>query len=176
MSKQRTNTDWDAVELDYRAGLLSIVAIGKKHGVSESMVRKHAAKRGWIRDLSEQVVHATKAKLVRGEVRGSGASAPDYSHTDAEVIEAASSEAASVIMAHRADLAVWAGIAARLGNALQGMEINEDNHGDFARSLNAGVDAQLKVIKGQRQAYNLDEASTTETYEQRLARLMEADK
>jgi competence protein ComGC len=34
--------------------------------------------------------------------------------------------------------------------------VTEDNHDKFARSLNAGVDAQLKVIKGERQAYNLD--------------------
>ena len=36
------------------------------------------------------------------------------------------------------------------------MEVTEENHDKFARSLNSGVDAQLKVIKGERQAYNLD--------------------
>lgn len=41
--------------------------------------------------------------------------------------------------------------------------MTNDNHNEFARSLNAGVDAQLKVIKGERQAYNSDteEGDTT---------------
>lgn len=41
--------DWTAVEADFRAGILSNRQIGKKHGVSESAIRKEAGKRGWVR-------------------------------------------------------------------------------------------------------------------------------
>ena len=76
--------------------------------------------------------------------------------TEAEIIEEASDKVAAVVLAHRVDLAQWRGIANKLSAALQAINVNEDNISDFSRSLNAGVDAQLKVIKGERQAYNLD--------------------
>ncbi|MNN86442.1 hypothetical protein D3C81_2038660 [compost metagenome] len=59
-------------------------------------------------------------------------------------------------MAHRVDLGQWREISNKLRVALSGIAVDEDNLGDFSRALNAGVDAQLKVIKGERQAYNLD--------------------
>ena len=75
---------------------------------------------------------------------------------DAQIVDEASDEAASVVLAHRADLGQWREISNKLRAALSDIEIDEDNLGDFSRALNAGVDAQLKVIKGERQAYNLD--------------------
>ncbi|WP_252108980.1 MULTISPECIES: hypothetical protein [unclassified Halomonas] len=148
--------DWEAIESAYRAGSLSIRNIAEKHGVSDTAIRKHAAKHGWQRDLTEQVRKAARDKLVREKVRESGSQEP--ARTDAEIVEEASTEAASVVLAHRNDLAQWRGISAKLLRALGAMEVDESNHGDFARSLNAGVDAQLKVIKGERQAYSMDEA------------------
>jgi hypothetical protein len=41
--------DWTAVEADFRAGILSNRQIGKKHGVSESAIRKEAKKGDWVR-------------------------------------------------------------------------------------------------------------------------------
>ena len=76
---------------------------------------------------------------------------------DAQIIDHASDEAAHVVMAHRAGLSEWRSIAARLSASLSVMD-TEDNHDKIARSLNSGVDALLKVIKGERQAYNLDDA------------------
>ncbi len=149
-----TKPDWEAIERAYRAGSLSIRNIAEKHGVGESSIRKRAKKHGWQRDLTEQVQQAARDKLVRSEVRTSGPQ--DAVRTDAEIVEEASTEAAAVVLSHRAELAQWRGIAQKLCGTLAGMDVTEDNHDKFARSLNAGVDAQLKVIKGERQAYNLD--------------------
>lgn len=142
--------DWEAIESAYRAGSLSIRSIADKNGVSDTAIRKRATKHGWHRDLTGQVRKAARDKLVREKVREAG------SRTDKEIIEAASTEAASVVLAHRYGLAQWRGISVKLLRALDDMDVNESNHNDFARSLNAGVDAHLKVIKGERQAYNLD--------------------
>lgn len=146
--------DWEAIERAFRAGSLSVRAIAEKHSISDTAIRNHAKKHGWERDLTEQVRQTTKSKLVRSEVRAVGSH--EQVRTDAEIIEEASTAAASVVLAHRSDLALWRGIANKLCAALADMDVNEDNHDRFARSLNAGVDAQLKVIKGERQAYNLD--------------------
>lgn len=146
-------TDWEAIERAYRAGLLSVRAIGESHDVNHATIIKRAKKEGWARDLTDKVRTATKQK-VTSAVTTKG----NHSElvTDAEIIEEASEQAASVVLAHRSDLAMWRGIANKLCAALAEMDVTDDNHNDFARSLNAGVDAQLKLIKGERQAYNLD--------------------
>lgn len=151
MAKQ---PDWEAIESAYRAGSLSIRVIADKYGTKEGTIRSRAKKHGWQRDLTEQVRTATKGKLSRTSSRA-GVTHRDP-REDADIVEAASDEAADVVMAHRASLAQWRRIAGKLCDALDDMDVTADNHGEFARSLNSGVDAQLKVIKGERQAYNLD--------------------
>jgi len=146
--------DWEAIERAFRAGSLSVRAIAERHKISDTAIRSKAKKNGWSRDLTEQVRQAAKGKLVRTDVRA------DSSHceprTDNEIVEEAATEAASVVLAHRTDLAQWRSIANKLSATLRAMAVTEANLGDFSRALNAGVDAQLKVIKGERQAYNLD--------------------
>lgn len=148
---KRRPIDWEAIEGSYRAGSPSVVAIAEEHGITEGAIRKRAKKEGWSRDLSGRVQAATKEKLVRESVRGEGTN-----RTDAEIIEGESSKRVDIVLAHRQDLTQWRSIAGKLFTALRDMTVDESNHNDFARSLNAGVDAQLKVIKGERQAYNLD--------------------
>lgn len=145
--------DWEAIERAYRAGSLSVRAIGDAQGVNHATILKRAKKEGWARDLTEQVRAATKQKVTKA-VTTDGNHAPLV--TDADIIEEASDQAAAVVLAHRTGLAQWRTIANKLCVALQGIQVTEENIGDFSRSLNAGVDAQLKVIKGERQAYNID--------------------
>lgn len=164
MSKQ---PDWEGIERAYRAGQLSIRAIADKFGSNEGTIRSRAKKHGWQRDLTEQVRAATQGKLSRT------ASRSDVTQReDAEIIDQASDEAAEIVLAHRHGLAQWRGIANKLCVALAEMDVTEDNHDKFARSLNAGVDAQLKVIKGERQAYNLDTEEGDKTVSD-LAALMD---
>ena len=147
----RKSIDWESVEASYRSGSPSVRALADKHGLTEGAIRKRAAKECWKRDLTEKVQAATKEKLVRTKVR-----TESTQRTDAEIIESESDVRTELVLSHRADLAQWRGIANKLCDALSGMDVNEDSLGDFSRALNAGVDAQLKVIKGERQAYNLD--------------------
>lgn len=161
--------DWEAIERAYRAGLLSVRAIGETHGVNHATILKRAKKEDWKRDLTDRVRAATKQKVTTSVTTKSNQSKVV---TDAEIIEEASDQAAAVILAHRAGLAQWRSIADKLSDALVAMDVNADNAGEFARSLNAGVDAQLKVIKGERQAYNLDTEEGDKTVSD-LASLMD---
>jgi hypothetical protein len=160
--------DWEAIERAYRAGSLSVRAIAENNSLTEGAVRKRAKKEGWTRDLANQVKTAARDKLVRSSVR----TPSTQPRTDAEIIEEASDQAASVVLAHRVGLAQWRSIADKLSVALAEMDVDEDNLGDFSRALNAGVDAQLKVIKGERQAYGLDSEEGNKTVDD-LASLMD---
>jgi|AntDeeMinimDraft_5_1070356.scaffolds.fasta_scaffold06197_3 hypothetical protein len=157
--------DWESIEHAFRAGSLSIRSIADHHGIAEGTVRKRAKKHDWQRDLTEQVQQEARRKLVRAK------SAQDAVRTDAEIVEEASSEAAAVVLRHRVGLAQWRSISDKLCAALADMDVTEDNHDKFSRSLNAGVDAQLKVIKGERQAYSLDEPSEGEEDAKRVERV-----
>ena len=50
---ERKQVDWEGVERDYSAGLLSLREIGDKYGVDESGIRYKAKRNGWVRDLSK---------------------------------------------------------------------------------------------------------------------------
>jgi hypothetical protein len=93
--------DWEAIERAYRAGALSIRAIAERHGVSDTAIRKRAKAGNWERDLSEQVRKEVRNKLVRGEVRDDQPANPE---NDAEIIEEAAQEGATVVRSHRRDI------------------------------------------------------------------------
>lgn len=149
--------DWEAIESAYRAGSLSVRSIAERHDISHVAIAKKAKKEGWQRDLTEKVQQAVKAKIA-GTVTKDGYQ-PSYQSevvTEEQIIENASNEGAAVVLAHRTGLARWRAIADKLCTALTNMPVVAENLSDFSRALNSGVDAQLKVIKGERQAYNLD--------------------
>jgi hypothetical protein len=156
----RKSIDWESVEASYRSGSPSVRALAEKHGLTEGAIRKRATKEAWARDLTDKVIAATKDKLVRTKVR-----TESTQRTDAEIVDDESDQRAGLVLSHRTGLAKWRTIADKLCTALDDMDVVAANLGDFSRALNAGVDAQLKVIKGERQAYNLDtdEGSKTVT-------------
>ena len=167
----RKSIDWESIEASYRSGSPSVRALAEKYGLTEGAIRKRASKEDWKRDLTGKVQAATKEKLVRTKVR-----TESTQRTDAEIIESESDVRAELVLSHRTDLAQWRGIANKLCDALSDMDVTADNAGDFARSLNAGVDAQLKVIKGERQAYNLDTETGNKTVSDLAAMMDELSK
>ncbi|WP_048306466.1 helix-turn-helix domain-containing protein [Halomonas sp. PR-M31] len=142
--------DWEAIERDYRAGQLSIRHLAANHGVPESTVRTRARNLGWSRDLTRQVQAATRAKLAQG-------SRSKTAQDDARIIDDASNDAASIIEIHRKAIGQWRDLAVRLADHLRTLDISNEEHDRFARSLNTGIDALMKAVKGERQAYSLDD-------------------
>jgi hypothetical protein len=106
----RAATDWERVEADYRAGLLSLREIAAKAGnVTEGAIRKRAKRDGWSRDLAARI-NAKAEELVRKEaVRTEGTqSDPAYqtANPPAErlIVEANAEAIAAVRLSHRADI------------------------------------------------------------------------
>ncbi|MEC4022179.1 hypothetical protein VSO52_05180 [Pseudomonas fulva] len=161
--------DWEAIERAFRAGSLSVRAIADVHGISHAAISKRAKKEGWQRDLSDKVRSAVKAKVTKAvTTTGYQSSAV----TDEQIIDEASDKGAAIVLGHQRGWSRWSAIAEKLSAALESIEVNEENIGDFSRALNAGVDAQTKVVKGERQAYNLDAEEGDKTVDT-LASLMD---
>lgn len=82
---KKQGPDWERIEIDYRAGLLSLREIAARDGnVTEAAIRKRAKKHGWERDLGARIQARADALLVRGlAVR---AREPEIVEVNAQVI------------------------------------------------------------------------------------------
>lgn len=117
-------TDWEALEREYRAGVLSLRELAKKYDVSESYIRKRAKEKGWERDLTERVQERVRSKLVRSEVRT--INARTNLRTDTEIIEAAAETAVQVVQIHRRDVRHGRTICAALFAELHDTSANRE--------------------------------------------------
>lgn len=114
--------DWEAIERDYRAGILSIRELASQHGVSDTAIRKHAKKHGWTRDLTAKVQERAKALVVRAEVRTA-----NNLRTERELVEEAAQTVAAVQMLHRRDVAAGRGLVELLMTQLHEAASHRDD-------------------------------------------------
>jgi hypothetical protein len=99
LSDVKAVADWERVELDYRAGLLSTREIGAAHGLSHTAVNKRAKQHGWTRDLTAKIKAKADALVARAEVSSEVAS--QRAATELEVIEAGALRLAQVRGGHK---------------------------------------------------------------------------
>lgn len=118
---ERKQVDWEGVERDYSAGLLSLREIGAKHGVTHGAINKRANRDGWARDLSAKI--KIKADLlVSTEMVSTAVSTKKAS--EKEVIEANAQAIVNIKLAHRGDIRK----SKRIVNALfDELELTTDN-------------------------------------------------
>lgn len=193
--------DWEAIERDYRAGLLSVREIAGRHGCTHTAINKRARADGWARDLKAKIKAKAEAMVSRREVSSevSRVSTVSPVETEQQIIEANAEAIVSVRMAHRADIRRSRGMANKLLDELEQLTDNRElfeqlgelmrNPDDFGNDrLNdlyrkmVDLPNRTKVMKElaetlktlitlERQAYNLDEQEHEDTYEERLRRL-----
>ena len=97
-------TDWEALEVEYRAGASSVRELARKYDVSDTAIRKKAKASGWERDLSAKVQERVRSKLVRTDVRTPTREGRELRTSEAEIIEAAAETAVQVVQIHRRDV------------------------------------------------------------------------
>lgn len=95
--------DWERIEADYRAGLLSIREIAASQGISHTAIQKRAKAHGWERDLSAKIKSKADALVAKREVAKEVAT--ERAATDKIVVEANAEVIANVRMSHRSDIA-----------------------------------------------------------------------
>ncbi len=182
---ERITPDWERIEADFRAGILSLREIAGQHGITEGGIRKRAKRDGWVRDLSAKIQaradDLVRKAQVRAEVRST------RSVTDREVIEANAERIAQVRGEHRADinrmrklvLDLLAELEAVTGNVGLFEELGEFLRGDgesadtkraevYSRAISMAsridglkklADAMKTLIALEREAYGLETTS-----------------
>ncbi len=99
---KRKQIDWEALEIQYRAGIRSLKDIGAEFGVSDAAIIKRAKRDNWSRDLMAKIQARADAKvsasLVRAEVSA------QTKVREQEVVEANAQAIADIRLAHRRDI------------------------------------------------------------------------
>lgn len=95
VAEKRVGADWESIERDFRAGVLSIREVAKLHDVSDTAIRKKAKAQDWQRDLTDKVNEKVRTELVRNEVRTADP------QTEREIVEVAAATVVQVVRGHR---------------------------------------------------------------------------
>ncbi|WP_219930829.1 hypothetical protein [Alcaligenes faecalis] len=115
--KQRAAPDWERIEADYRAGLLSVREIAASQGITEGAVRKRAKRDDWTRDLQPKIKAKADDLVRKAEVR-------TPVRTEREVVDANAQVIADVRVCHRRDIVRARNLAMKL---LDELEVQTDN-------------------------------------------------
>lgn len=101
-TKKRKTHDWEAIELDYRAGVLTLRQIGEKNGVSHAAISKRAKRYEWERDLKTKIQAKADALVTRATVTKEVTK--ETLDTEREIVSANGEAIAQVRLAHRKDI------------------------------------------------------------------------
>jgi hypothetical protein len=99
---KRKVIDWEAVEMQYRAGTRSLKEIGAEFGVSDAGIIKRAKRDGWARDLKAKIQAKADAKVSASLVSAEVSAGRKL--TEQVVVEANANAQATVRLAHRNDI------------------------------------------------------------------------
>lgn len=95
--------DWERIELDYRAGAMSLREIAANHpGTNHVAIARRAKAEGWTRDLSERIKAKAEDLVTRAAVTADVTA--NRAVTEKQVVEANAQDQASVRLAHRKDI------------------------------------------------------------------------
>lgn len=112
--------DWEAIRIDFEAGVLSLREIAKKHdnAVSHVQIKRRADKEGWTRDLKAKIDHKAEELVRREAVREEQRAAARVN--EGVVVEANARAIADVRLSHRRDIATARTLSMQLLARLQG--------------------------------------------------------
>ena len=130
--------DWERIELDYRAGAMSLREIAANHpGTNHVAIARRAKTEGWTRDLSERIKAKAEDLVTRAAVTADVTA--NRAVTEKQVVEANAQDQASVRLSHRKDIQRKRAIVAGLMDELEA-QVGPDNAalladlGDMLRS------------------------------------------
>lgn len=182
-TQRRKKTDWDAVERDYRATSLTLKELGIKYDCKPSAIANQAKRKGWQRDLTDAVKHATSARLIQvsvaeavGAAVEAGSKSAAQAATDAVMAQAEMN--VRIITSHRRRLADLHDLVDSAKAKLE--EVGETlvdvrEAAVFVQATANLAGATKTLIEQERKAFGLDEegAKKADSYEDMLRNISE---
>lgn len=100
---EKTAPDWERIEVDYRAGVLSLREIAAANGITHGAINKRAKRDGWCRDLAAKI-KAKADELVSKQAVSTAVSA-EKAVTERQIIDANAQRIADVQGGHKSTAA-----------------------------------------------------------------------
>lgn len=94
--------DWESVEIDYRAGILTLRELAVKHGGNHVAITRRAKKEGWVKDLSKRIQSKADELVTKRTVTADVTA--ERAVTEAAVIDANAQVIADIRLSHRKDI------------------------------------------------------------------------
>jgi hypothetical protein len=101
--EKKAAPDWERIETDYRAGLLSVREIAASQGITHGAIQKRVKRDGWERDLTAKIKAKADSLVATGEV--ATLVATEKTATDKIIVEANAHVIAGIRLSHRSDIA-----------------------------------------------------------------------
>lgn len=101
--QKKAAPDWERIEADYRAGLLSVREIAASQGITHGAINKRAKRDGWERDLAKRIQAKADALVSKREVSRLVSAAAVA--TDRAIVEGNAEVIANIRLTHRSDIA-----------------------------------------------------------------------
>lgn len=163
-NRKRSAIDWEAIERDYRAGILSVREISRRAAVSHTAVQKKADHLGWVRDLAPRIRATARAKLASAAVLKEGSTTALGEDGARTVVEANAALQVGVVDGHRNLLGRLRRITAKLIDGLERvLEGTADENTKlllYGRSATDNVyllaRAMTRLVPLERQAFAID--------------------
>lgn len=133
VDKPRQPADWERIEYDYRAGVLSIREIASQHSITHTAINKRAKKEGWERDLKAKIKAKADALVSKREV--STEVSTKQVETEREIIESNAEAIANVRMAHRGDISRSRRLTNKLLDELEALTDNRELYEELGELL-----------------------------------------
>lgn len=153
MAKQ---IDWERVELDYRAGLLTLREIGEAQGVSPPMILKRAKRDGWERDLSARIQAKAEAEVAKAVARAEVTE--EKLLNERMTVEIGAAALVEVKLKHRETVKRSMAQSTRLLEVLERTDPDEDPR-EFAVLLKQLADVQRTLIGLESEAWGLSKVA-----------------
>lgn len=132
--------DYDRLEREYRAGILTLREMASACGCTEGAIRKRAKRDGWSRDLTAKI-HQAADELVRKEaVRKTVRKSKDSAYQDAQVVELNAQAIATVRLGQRRDIQRARALANKLLSELELQTDHPTTYDELAVLLREGIE------------------------------------
>lgn len=136
MTEEKKPIDWERIEYDYRAGILSVREISEARGLSHTAVNKKAKQLGWERDLKAKIKAKADALVSKAEVSKEVSSRRVA--TEKETVDSNAKLLADVRMGHRKDISRFRSLANKMLDELEGVTDGQDEIKELIKTLKDG--------------------------------------
>ena len=148
----KPTVDWERIETDYRAGILSLREIAKANpGVSHVAIARRAKREDWVKDLAPKIAAEAERLVTRKAVTDGRVV------TDKVVVEVNASAVAEVRLKHREDINRFRNLANGLLDKLEA-EMNSEKPpaiGASISNLKAASETLKTLVALEREAWGL---------------------